>query len=153
MDGRGAAPSQRGEEEGGMDHLTDPLTVAAAAAPSLSAGEREIEVGDWGEGGIAEKLFWPLHRLQRLLWSNGPTAALHYSWFVAVVGFTLCLEDRIFSLPRDSYSRGNARSMKGSPSLPRPRLAFLVRTKTRVSRSTGFAREIVEGAAQSHRCI
>ena len=71
VDGRGAAPSQRGEEEGGMDHLTDPLTVAAAATPSLSAREREIEVGDWGEGGIAEKLFWPL---QWPLWSNGPTA-------------------------------------------------------------------------------
>ena len=42
-----------------MDHLTDPLTVAAALA-TVAVVCCEIEVGDWGEGGIAEKLFWPL---------------------------------------------------------------------------------------------
>ena len=42
-----------------MDHLTDPLTVAAALATAAVVC-CEIEVGDWGEGGIAEKLFWPL---------------------------------------------------------------------------------------------
>ena len=118
----GAPPSQKGDGEGGegMDHLTDPLTVAAALATAAVVC-CEIEVGDWGEGGIAEKLFWPLQSaVTAQLGSEGPTAALHYSW-----GCWFCplLRGGIFSLlQRDSYSRGNARSMKGPPVLARPRL-------------------------------
>ena len=119
----GAPPSQKDDGEGGegMDHLTDPLTVAAALA-TVAVVCCEIEVGDWGEGGIAEKLFWPLQsavtaplgrkdRLQRC------TTPGWGCWFCPLLG------GGIFSLPqRDSYSRGNARSMKGPTVLARPRL-------------------------------
>ena len=68
-----------------MDHLTDPLTVAAALATAAVVC-CEIEVGDWGEGGIAEKLFWPLQSaVTAQLGSEGPTAALHYSWLGLLV--------------------------------------------------------------------
>ena len=42
---RAGAPSRKGDEEGGMDHLTDPLTVAAAVAAAVvcSAAPRERE--------------------------------------------------------------------------------------------------------------
>ena len=93
-DGRGAAvpQSQKGDEEGGkgMDHLTDPSTVAAAVVCCRRDREgergREIEVGDWGEGGIGEKLFWPL-QWGRAGGRTNCSAALLVGRGAAVVGF------------------------------------------------------------------